>query len=107
MLAKLLAPIIDQILDKLGLQKRLDDIQAQTFKELEELRDKAFAELEETRDKSLQMLKDALPQMAGEVSKAAVTEVFKATQADETVDRVAGVFTNILDQLPFGIGRAR
>lgn len=112
-LQKLLAPIIDQILNRIGLEKRLDDLQAKGLAELEETRDKAFAELEQTRDQALAMVKttmdgvvDSLPKMAAAVSEAAVTTVFDHTQIDETTDRVAGVFTNILDSLPFGIGRA-
>lgn len=117
-LQKVLGPIVEQILNRLDLGKRLDALQADAKQEIEELRaqamqelavtrDKAFAELEETRDKALAMFKDSLPEMAGAVSKAAVTAVFDHTQIDETTDHVTDVFNNILNGLPFGIGQAR
>lgn len=105
MLQKILGPIIDQVLDRLGLEKRLDDLRDKAFQELEETRTKAFQELEETRDKALAMFKDSLPQMAGAVSQAAVTAVFDHTQIDETTDHVTDVFNNILSSLPFGLGQ--
>lgn len=109
---------IANVLEILGVEKRLDSMQADANQQLDQLRQDAKQQLEQlrqdakdeiaiTRDEALGMMKDTLPQMAGEVSKAAVTEVFKETQADETVDRVAGVFDNILDKIPFGLGRAR
>lgn len=109
---------IAAVLKALDVQARLDKMQAdakeeldalrvQAFQELEAARDKAFQELEETRDKALAMFKDSLPEMAGAVSKAAVTAVFDHTQIDETTDHVTDVFNNILNGLPFGIGQAR
>lgn len=106
-LQKLLSPIIDQILDRIGLEKRLDTLQAAAITEVEQLRQDAKQEIAETRDQALQMLKETLPQMAGEVSKAAVIEVFKETQTDETINRVEGAFNNILNALPFGLGGPR
>lgn len=98
---------IANVLNILGVEQRLDSIQADAKAELQQLRQDAKQEIAQTRDEALAMMRDTLPQMAGEVSKAAVVEVFKETQADETVDRVAGVFDNILDKIPFGLGRAR
>lgn len=107
---------IANVLAVLGVEKRLDQLQvdakaeidalrADAKQELEELRDKAFQEFEETRDKALAMFKDSLPEMAGEVSRAAVTAVFDHTQIDETTDHVTDVFNKVLNGLPFGLGR--
>lgn len=112
MLQKFLAPIIDRILDRIGLEKRLDDLQAKGIAELEETRAKAFAELEETRDEALRMVSDKLdafmrelPAVGAAFADATVKTVFEHTQVDEAADRASGVVTNILDRLPFGIGR--
>lgn len=96
---------IANVLKALGVEQRLDRLQADAKAELDALRVQAFQELEETRDKALAMMRDSLPEMAGEVSKAAVTAVFDHTQIDETTDHVTDVFNNILNRLPFGIGR--
>lgn len=100
---------VEKRLDKLqaDAKQEIDDFRAQAMQELAVTRDKAFAELEETRDKALAMMRDTLPQMAGEVSKAAVMEVFKETQTDETINRVAGAFNDILNAIPFGLGGPR
>jgi F0F1-type ATP synthase membrane subunit b/b' len=105
LLTDLINAAIDNILTRINLEKRLDDLRQDAKAELDELRDKAFAELEETRDKALAMVKESLPEMAAAVSQAAVTSVFDHTQIDETTDRVTDVFTNILDRLPFGFGK--
>lgn len=104
-LTGLIDAAIDKILTRLDIEKRLDDLRQDAKQELDELRDKAFAELEETRDKGLAMFKDALPEMAAAVSQSAVTAVFDHTQLDETTDRVTSVFNDILNRLPFGLGR--
>lgn len=94
MLQKLVNGIVDRILDRVGLEKRLDVLQAQ-----------AVAELEETRDKALQTMKEAIPEAAAAMAEATLKSVFDHTQIDESADRVTGVLNNILDQLPFGLGR--
>lgn len=104
-LSGLIDSAIDKILTRINLEKRLDDLRQDAKQELDELRDKAFAELEETRDKALAMLKDSLPEMAAAVSQAAVTSVFDHTKIDETTDRVTDVFNDVLNRLPFGLGR--
>lgn len=112
MLQKLLAPILDQILNRIGLEKRLDDLQAKGLAELVETRDKAFAELEETRDEALRMVSEKLdafmrelPAVGAAFAESTVQTVFDHTQIDESANRVSGVVTNILDRLPFGLGR--
>lgn len=112
MLRKLLDPIIDKILDRIGLEKRLDDLQAKGIAELEETRSKAFAELEETRDQALRMVSDKLdafmrelPAVGAAFAESTVQTVFEHTQVDEAANQVSGVVTGILDRLPFGIGR--
>ena len=104
-LTDLINAAIDKILTRLDVEKRLDDLRQDAKQELDELRDKAFAELEETRDKALAMVKDSLPEMAAAVSQAAVVAVFDHTQIDETTDRVTGVFNDVLNRLPFGLGK--
>lgn len=96
---------IANVLKALGVEQRLDRLQADAKAELDALRVQAFQELEETRDKALAMMRDSLPEMAGEVSKAAVTAVFDHTQIDETTDHVTDVFNKVLNGLPFGLGR--
>jgi hypothetical protein len=101
MLQKILGPIIDQILNRIGLEKRLDDLQA-----------KGIAELEETRDEALRMVADKLdafmkelPAVGAAFAESTVQTVFEHTQVDEAANQVSGVVTGILARLPFGLGR--
>jgi hypothetical protein len=88
-------------LARLGLEKRLDDLQA-----------KGIAELEETRDEALRMVADKLdafmkelPAVGAAFAESTVQTVFEHTQVDEAANQVSGVVTGILDRLPFGLGR--
>lgn len=97
----ILGPIVDKVLARLEIEKRLDDLQA-----------KGIAEIEQTRDEALRMMGEKLdafmrelPAVGAAFAESTVKTVFEHTQIDESADRVSGVVGNILDRLPFGIGR--
>lgn len=60
----------------------------------------ATAELAAWRTDTIAMLREALPEMAGEIADQAVRSVFEHTQADEAVDAVSNRIIDIIDRLP-------
>ncbi len=104
-LAGIIDAAIDKILTRIDIEKRLDDLRQDAKQELDELRDKAFAELEETRDKALAMISDDLPKVGAAIAQAAVETLFKDTHVDEAATKASDVITDILNRLPFGLGK--
>jgi len=52
-------------------------------------------------DKALAMLGDKLPELAGEITEAALRVTFENTHVDEVTNQVADSISAILDGIPF------
>lgn len=98
---------LDTIADAIWtrLKPEVDEMQAMTKTELDEWQVIIQQQLDALRTETLTMLRDALPDMAGEIAKQAVLTTFKHTNVDEATDAVSNVITEIVGRLPFGLGR--
>ena len=67
---------------------------------LDELQVVALRELEQWRAEAMDMLAEAMPEMAGAIAEQAVKTTFEHTQVDEAADAVSGVITDIVGRLP-------
>lgn len=85
------------------IKPEIDEMQATAKTELDEWQVIAERQLDEWRTEAMTMLKEALPEMAGEIAKQAVLTTFEHTQVDEAANAVSGVITDIVSRL--GLGR--
>lgn len=75
--------------------------------QLTAIRADAKAELAAWRTDAMNMLSEALPEMAGAVAEQAVKTTFEHTQVDEAANAVSGVITDIISRIRLPFGGAR
>jgi F0F1-type ATP synthase membrane subunit b/b' len=111
---KILDTIADAIWAKLDphivamrkdVNRELDEWQVIAQQELDDWREMAKQEIAAFRTEGLAMLKEALPDMAGQVAEKAVQTVFDNTEIDEATNDALGIVRGFFDQFRAGLGQ--